>query len=76
MCVSFLLQTFCSACVCVCACVRACVRACERACVQARVGACVCVLTIGQVLETPCSSYEFRKHEFVSMGSKGLVTKE
>ena len=43
------------------------------------VRACVCVLAVGQELETPCSSYKFMyflKYEFVLVGSKGLVTKE
>ena len=41
--------------------------------------ACVCVLAVGQALETPCSAYKFMylfKYEFVLVGSKRPVTKE
>ena len=41
--------------------------------------ACVCVLVVGQALETPCSAYKFMyflKYEFVLVGSKRPVTKE
>ncbi len=41
--------------------------------------ACVCVLAVGQALETSCSAYKFMyffKYEFVLVGSKRPVTKE
>ena len=43
------------------------------------VRACVCVLAVGQALETPCSAYKFMyffKYELVLVGSKRPVTKE
>ena len=43
------------------------------------VRACVCVLAVGQALETSCSAYKFMyffKYEFVLVGSKRPVTKE